>query len=72
MLTLGGRHHVLCFSERELRDGGPRRVTRAELRAAFDHAPFRVLSIATAEMAADLDGEGRKAWPARIELVANP
>ena len=71
-LTLGGHYYVLCFSERELREGGPRRVTQAELRAAFDHPPFRVLSIAAAEMAANLDGESRKAWLARIERVANP
>lgn len=71
-LTLGGHYYVLCFSERELREGGPRRVTQAELRAAFDRPPFRVLSIAAAEMATNLDGEGRKAWLARIERVANP
>ncbi|MEI6451451.1 MAG: hypothetical protein WCP98_16115 [Actinomycetes bacterium] len=34
-------------------------------------AEFLVLSIA-AETAADLAGEGRRAWPARIEPVANP
>ena len=71
-LRLGGRYYVLCFSERELREGGPRRVTRAELRAAFDQPPFRVLSIAAAEMATNLHGEGHKAWLARIERVANP
>lgn len=71
-LTLGGHYYVLCFSERELREGGPRRVTQAELRAAFNRPPFRVLSIAAAEMATNLDGEGRKAWLARIERVANP
>ena len=71
-LTLGGRYYVLCFSERELRGGGPRRVTQAELRATFDCPPFRVLSIVAAEMAANLGGEGRKAWLARVERVANP
>ena len=70
-LSLGGHYYVLCFSERELREGGQRRVTQAELRAVFDHPPFRVLSIEAAEMAANLDGEGRKAWLARIERVAN-
>ena len=70
-LTLGGRYYVLCFSEREPGDGGPRRVTQAELRATFDHPPFRVLSIAAAEMATNLDGEGRQAWLARVERVAN-
>lgn len=72
VLTLGGRYYVLCFSERELREGGPRRVTQAELHAAFDQPPFHVLSIEAAEMAANLDGGGRKAWLARIERVANP
>lgn len=70
-LRLGGRYYVLCFSERESREGGPRRVTQAALRAAFDKPPFRVLSIAAAEMATNLDGAGRKAWLARIERVAN-
>ena len=71
-LALGGHYYVLCFSEREVRDGGPRRVTQAELRAAFDQPPFHVLSIEAAEMAANLDGGGRQAWLARIERVANP
>ena len=71
VLTLGGHYYVLCFSELETRDGGPRRVTQAELRAAFGRPPFRVLSIAAAVMATNLDGEGRKAWLGRIERIAN-
>jgi len=71
-LKLGGHYNVLCFSERELREGGPRRVTQAELRATFDHPPFRVLSIDAAEMATNLGGQGRKAWLARVERAANP
>ena len=71
-LTLGGRYYVLCFSERELRDGGPRRVTQAELRTTFGRPPFRVLSIEAAQMAANLEGQSREAWLARIERVANP
>jgi 2-polyprenyl-3-methyl-5-hydroxy-6-metoxy-1,4-benzoquinol methylase len=69
-LSLGGHYYVLCFSELEAGDGGPRRVTQAELRAAFGHPPFRVLSIDAAEMASNLGG-GRAAWLARIERVAN-
>jgi SAM-dependent methyltransferase len=64
----GARLHALCFSELEPGDGGPRRVTQAELRAAFGHPPFRVLAIEPAEMATNLGG-GRKAWLASAERV---
>ena len=70
--ALGARVFVLCFSEHELGDGGPRRVTQAELRAAFDRPPFRVLGIEAAEMATNLRGGGRKAWLASVERVASP
>jgi SAM-dependent methyltransferase len=70
-LEPGGRYLVLCFSERELREGGPRRVTRAELRDVFDRPPFGVLSIEAAEMAANLEGDGRKAWFARVERLSD-
>ncbi|WP_222106170.1 class I SAM-dependent methyltransferase [Catellatospora sichuanensis] len=32
----GGTYYLLCFSEREPGDWGPRRVTQDEIRAAFD------------------------------------
>ncbi len=69
--VLGARVFVLCFSEHEHLDGGPRRVTQAELREAFDAPPFRVLGIEAAEMATNLEGDGRKAWLASIERVAS-
>ncbi len=69
--TIGSRVYVLCFSERETREGGPRRVTQAELLAAFDQPPFRVLGIAATEMATRLGGGGRQAWLASIERAAN-
>lgn len=65
----GARLFVLCFSEHQLGDGGPRRVTQAELREAFDRPPFRVVSIAAAEMATNL-GSSRRAWLARVERTA--
>ncbi len=68
--ALRARVFVLCFSEHETGEGGPRRVTQAELREAFDEPPFRVVTIEAAEMATNLDGGGRKAWLARVERVA--
>lgn len=70
VLLPDGRYAMLCFSELELREGGPRRVTQGEIRAAFDRPPFRVRSIQPTEMATRLDGEGRKAWLALIERRA--
>ncbi len=70
--ALGARVFILCFSEHEHLDGGPRRVTQAELREAFDVPPFSVLAIVAAEMATNLDGVGRKAWLATVERVAAP
>jgi SAM-dependent methyltransferase len=68
----GSRIYILCFSEHEGGEGGPRRVTRAEIREVFGHPPFRVLGIDAAEMGSTLGGGGRKAWLARIERVDDP
>jgi len=70
-LDPGGRYFVLCFSERERRDGGPRRVTREELRGVFDRPPFCVRAVEAAEMATNLKGRGRKAWFARVERLVD-
>lgn len=64
-----GRYVMLCFSELERREGGPRRVTQGEIRALFDVAPFRAMSIEPAQMAARLEGGGRQAWLAVIERL---
>src|SRR5579875_1077967 len=34
-LPVGGRYHLLCFSDREPGDWGPRRVTQAEIRESL-------------------------------------
>ena len=68
--ALHAKVFILCFSDLEPGDGGPRRVTQAELREAFDRPPFRVLGIEAAEMGTNL-GSGRRAWLASIERVAS-
>ncbi len=65
----GSRVYVLCFSEHETREGGPRRVTQPELRAAFDAPPFRIVGISADEMATRFADGGRKAWLAAVERV---
>ena len=64
----GGLYHVLCFSDAEKGEGGPRRVTRAELRAAFGRPPFIVRSI-DPEHLSTRDGRPREAWLASVERV---
>jgi SAM-dependent methyltransferase len=44
-LRPGGLLHLMCFSDRQLGDWGPHRVTEGELRAAFD-AGWRIDSLA--------------------------
>ncbi len=72
VLEPGGRYFMLCFSEYERHEGGPRRVTRQEIREVFDTEPFRVMKIEAAEMATRLVGESRRAWLAGIERLAEP
>lgn len=59
----GGRYYMLCFSDREPADwGGPRRVTKEEIRSAFSEG-WRVESIRRAEFASIYhDRGGGKAW----------
>jgi SAM-dependent methyltransferase len=72
VLEPGGRYFMLAFSERETREGGPRRVTRREIREVFGRPSFRVRRIRAAEMATTLEGGGRKAWLASVERLPGP
>lgn len=70
VLRPGGRYFMLCFSELEGGSGGPRRVTRDEIRDVFDGHGFRVVRVDSA-LLETRDGDGRKAWLAVIERVAD-
>ena len=59
----GGRCHLLCFSDREPGDLGPRRVSEAEIRAAFADG-WRIESLAPAEL--ELTWGVAHAWLAAI------
>jgi cyclopropane fatty-acyl-phospholipid synthase-like methyltransferase len=56
----GGGYFMLCFSERQPGDTGPRRVTQAEIRANFDDG-WRVDSIEAATIDITI-GNGVLAW----------
>ncbi|QKG21593.1 class I SAM-dependent methyltransferase [Actinomadura verrucosospora] len=66
----GGRLFLLCFSDAEPGDWGPRRITRQELRAAFDRTHgWDVLSIAPDRLVTSFDADGVQAWLAAIQRV---
>ncbi|KAB2388486.1 class I SAM-dependent methyltransferase [Actinomadura montaniterrae] len=63
----GGRLFLLCFSDAEPGDWGPRRVTRDELRRSFDRTHgWEVESITPERLVTNFGGEGVAAWLAAI------
>jgi cyclopropane fatty-acyl-phospholipid synthase-like methyltransferase len=61
VVPTGGRYHMLCFSERQPGDWGPRRVTQAEIRASFADG-WVVDSIEPAIMVITIDPAGAQGW----------
>jgi SAM-dependent methyltransferase len=64
-LRPGARYVLLCFSENQPGDFGPRRVTQAEIRATFATG-WTVDSIVAERFAAQLPGGGAEAWLALL------
>ena len=63
---IGGRYHMLCFSDRQPGTLGPRRVSEAEIRAAFQPPAWRVDAIVAVTMDTNMDDIGVRAWRASI------
>jgi cyclopropane fatty-acyl-phospholipid synthase-like methyltransferase len=61
----GGRYHMLCFSDRQPGDWGPRRVRREEIEASFTDG-WRIESIERVVFDTNLDPGEVQAWHARI------
>ena len=61
----GATYHMLCFSEHQPGDWGPRRVTQDEIRASFANG-WTVESIEEARLALVIDTNGAAAWHAVI------
>jgi cyclopropane fatty-acyl-phospholipid synthase-like methyltransferase len=68
VLRPGGMYYMMCFSDRQPGDWGPRRVSQAELRAAFVDG-WSIRSIEPAMFAVTIDDNGAQAWFATIERV---
>jgi cyclopropane fatty-acyl-phospholipid synthase-like methyltransferase len=61
----GGRYHMLCFSELEAGDWGPRRVTEREFREAFADG-WHVESLERAVLDLTTRPDGAQAWSATV------
>jgi cyclopropane fatty-acyl-phospholipid synthase-like methyltransferase len=64
----GGRYHLLCFSDRQPGDRGPRRVRQDEIRASFAQC-WRVESIEPATIDVTIEPDGVAGWLALIVRV---
>jgi ubiquinone/menaquinone biosynthesis C-methylase UbiE len=65
VLPSGGHYFLLCFSDRQPGDWGPRRVTRDEIKATFAHG-WRIDSIEPTTIDINVDPYGAQAWIASI------
>ncbi len=61
VVTTGGRYHMLCFSDRQPGDWGPRRITQDEILTTFAEG-WTVDSIEPAVLEITLDPAGAQAW----------
>jgi cyclopropane fatty-acyl-phospholipid synthase-like methyltransferase len=67
-LRPGGMYYMMCFSDRQPGDWGPRRVSQAELRDAFGEG-WSIGSIEPAKFEVAIDPNGAQAWLATIECL---
>jgi SAM-dependent methyltransferase len=66
IIPSGGRYHMLCFSDRQPGTLGPRRVSQAEIKAAFGPPDWRVDAIDAVTLDVNTDADGVRAWRASI------
>ena len=71
VLRPGGHLHLMCFSDRQPGEGGPRRITEGELRTAFDDG-WQVESLAPDrfDLAPGFGSPTAEAWLA--DIVRSP
>jgi len=67
-MPAGARYHMLCFSDLEPGDWGPRRIRRDEIHASFATG-WRVEEIAAAGIETTIERDSVRAWLASIRRV---
>ncbi|WP_426502627.1 DUF2218 domain-containing protein [Dactylosporangium sp. McL0621] len=71
VLAPGGRMYVLCFSDRQQAPGGPRRLSRDEVVAAFTDG-WHIDAITPTTLATAGDGDGVAGWLVSLTLQSRP
>ena len=61
-----GHYFMLCFSDQQPGDWGPRRISRAEIQSSFADDGWRIESIEASRIEITTDSEGARAWLAVI------
>jgi ubiquinone/menaquinone biosynthesis C-methylase UbiE len=70
VITRGGRYHMLCFSDAQPGDWGPRRVSESELRDTFSaDRGWQIESLEPSVLEITIDSEGARAWISEIVRV---
>jgi cyclopropane fatty-acyl-phospholipid synthase-like methyltransferase len=69
-LRPGGFYYLMCFSDRQPGDWGPRRVSEEELQTAFA-VGWSIESIEPAMFETNIDPNGAEAWLATIRRLAD-
>ena len=65
----GGRYFMLCFSDQQPGDWGPRRVGRTEIESSFADG-WRIDSIVQSTIEITLDPDGARAWLVSATRIA--
>ena len=65
IVVVGGTYYMLCFSDRQPGDWGPRRVSQDEIRSAFADG-WHVASIDPVTIDITISPEGVNAWLSKI------
>jgi SAM-dependent methyltransferase len=60
-IPVGGHYYMLCFSDRQPGDWGPRRISQSEIAAAFAEG-WRLDSIEASKIEVTVDPAGAEAW----------
>ena len=68
VIPTGGQYHMLCFSDQQPGDWGPRRITHQEIAASFSDG-WQIDSVDPATIDLNTRTEGAHAWHAAITRI---